>query len=200
MATLKLSAPWVVFYREVQAMFKEDNDIHVVYDEDNMALKLYVENGYKAAALEKLLPTEKKFGDIVLKIEVIPANNSAEENFLKFRTVQSVDTDLADIFRDAFDRNPILDYVHVVNGVFGFSGCYVVFAKKVIQFFTDDLGDMYGNCSTLAQNIAKDIFVDLAGVFYCTNVDNRVKNAAVHSGRYPYNKSNYSPYTNEEKF
>ena len=189
MATLKLSAPWVIFYREVQAMFKEDKDVRVVYDEDNMALKLYVENGCKAAALEKLLPTEKKFGDIVLKVEVIPANEPAEERFLKFRTIQSVDTDLADIFRDAFSRNPIYDYVDVVNGIFGFTACYVVFAKKVVQYFTDDIGDAFGNCSTLAQNIAKDIFVDLAGVFYCTNIYDRTSEAVVHSGRYPYNNA-----------
>ena len=35
MAKLKLSSPWEIFYKEIQAMFSEDPCVHVVFDEDN---------------------------------------------------------------------------------------------------------------------------------------------------------------------
>ena len=46
---------------------------------------------------------------------------------------------------------------------------YVIFQKEVVQFFTDDLTDIYGLCSTLYQDIAKDVFENVGGVFFCTS-------------------------------
>jgi hypothetical protein len=38
-----LSAPWITMYHEIEALFKKDPDIKVVYDEENVVVKLYVE-------------------------------------------------------------------------------------------------------------------------------------------------------------
>ena len=45
MAKLKLSAPWIIFYREIEAMFQGDPEVRVVFDEDNLTVKLYVDDG-----------------------------------------------------------------------------------------------------------------------------------------------------------
>ena len=39
MARLSLSSPWVTFYHELCAFFDKDNDVRVVYDEDENIMK-----------------------------------------------------------------------------------------------------------------------------------------------------------------
>ena len=76
MAIIKKSSPWVTYYREVDALFERDKEVFVVFDEENTELKLYVNNQDKAEAIRHLMPLEKKFGNVVLKIDVIPSNGN----------------------------------------------------------------------------------------------------------------------------
>lgn len=157
MARVKMAAPWIVFVAEMEQMFKYDTEVHIVYDEEAQIVKVYVDNGAKASALEALFPAEKAFGNIVLKIEVIPANN--------FEVVT-----YADRYATAFSGNGAFSFIRRVKGIFSNDLIYVVFKNEVVQYYNDDLGDIYGQCSTLYQEIAKHIFVPVEGVFYCTNV------------------------------
>ena len=161
MAKLKMLSPWMVFYREVDAMFKKDPEVQVVYDEDAQVIKLFVDNTDKADALSQILPKEKEFGNVTVQIVVIPANN----------LLQSSPDDL---FRRALWRNNAVWSVETTKDIPGFPCLtYVIFNKEVVQYFTDNLGDYYGITSTLYQNIAKDIFVNTEGVYFCTDVATR---------------------------
>lgn len=153
---VKLSPPWVKYYREIQELFKQDPAIKIDFDEDANVITLYVEGATKAEALTELLPVEKEFGNVVLKINVVPANLNK--------------TDKLALFKAAFEGNPVLSYTSSATGVLADDLHYVVFANKVVQFFNDDLGDANGMCSTLYQEIAKDVFVDQPGVFYSTEL------------------------------
>lgn len=155
MAKLKLSAPWIIFYKEIEAMFKFDPAVKVIYDEDKNEVKLYVEGAQKADALTQLLPTEKAFGNVVMKITVVPAN--------KLKAVKE------GLYEAAFEGNSALSYVRSATGIFTNPITYVVFKKEVVQFWTDDLGDINGLRSTLYQDIAKDIFGETQGIFFCTD-------------------------------
>lgn len=161
MAKLKMLSPWMVFYREVDAMFKKDPEVQVVYDEDAQVIKLFVDNTSKADALSQILPDEKEFGNVTIQIVVIPSNN----------LLQSSPDDL---FRRAFYYNDAVTSVETTKDVPGFPCLtYVIFSKEVVQYFTDNLGDYYGVTSTLYQNIAKDIFINTEGVYFCTDVASR---------------------------
>lgn len=153
----KLSAPWVTFYRELEALFKEDEQIKVVLDEDaeSPVIKIYVDNNEKQAALSQILPTEKVFGSVTVRVNIIPANGSWQH--------------IINLFYKAFEGNPALSFIETVDGVFSNPIHYVVFKNKVVQYFNDNLGDIYGNCSTLYQDIAKDVFGDVDGVCFCTD-------------------------------
>jgi len=155
MAKVGLSAPWVEFYDEVEALFKEDKEIKTVYDEDNKIIKVYVSNATKAEALTQLLPAERIFGKVTVQVQVIPAN--------------TLDFVPRNLFAVAFEGNPALSFVQDVTGVFENPISYVVFKNKVVQYWNDNLGDIYGNRSTLYQEIAKDVFGDQQGVFFCTD-------------------------------
>ena len=164
---LKISPPWITFVNEVNAMFQHDPDIRIEYDNDNVEVRLYVENSAKAAALEQLLPFEVYFGNVVLTVVVIPAN----ENDI----VQAM-SDMESLFNAAFDGNPVFAFTRSVQGILSNKITYVVFKNRVVQFFNDNLNDIHGNVSTLYEDIARDIFDDetIHGVFYCTDIEEKV--------------------------
>ena len=168
MAKLKLSPPWIEYYEEVQALFKMDPDVHVILDDEaeEKQLKIYVESPRKAAALGKLFPTEKEFGGVKLAISVIPANDFVETQAKNLADRMGVE----ETFISAFGGNPVFSYTRTVDGVFGFTATFVIFQKRVIQFFDDNISDINGMKSTLAENIARDIFNVPTGVFFCTDV------------------------------
>ena len=168
MARINLSSPWVLFYHEVEAMFKGDDGVRVVLNEDEMKLELYVDSPTKADAIGTLLPEEKVFGGVTLEIIVYPGNKTE----YKLKNVKTALTP-CDIFDAAFKDNKALSFTQEINGAYNNPIYYIVFKKKVVQYFTDDLGDIFGQRSTLYQEMAKDIFVEMDGVHYCTDSSER---------------------------
>ena len=157
MVNTKLSPPWITFVNEIKALFDEDPDVKIEYDNENYKVNLYVEDNDKAEALDKILPREKMFGSVCLKITVIPANKEREN--------------VADLITKAFKGNPAFQRVESVTPAVGGTLNYVLFTKKVVQFYNDDLSSYNGMCSTLYQDIAKDVLTEVDGTFYCTDFD-----------------------------
>lgn len=148
-----LSSPWILFYGEIEALFSGDPTVKTVYDEDTQTIKLFVEDDEKADALAQLLPTERTFGNVTVKVAVIPANLESASKL--------------PLFRKAFKDNPALAFIQEGSGdIFDLN--YVVFKREVVQYRSDDIGDLNGLKSTLYQDIAKDIFADVPGIFFCT--------------------------------
>lgn len=158
MAILKLSAPWQTYYKELSALFEKDDEVNIVYDMDEQVINIYVDNAIKAEAMAAALPMVKEFGSIELKINIIPSN---KVNMLRSSKGMG--------YVDLFKGNPIVDDIIVVDGIMSNSITYVIFKKEVVQYFNDNLGDAHGLCSTLYQDIAKRVFENQEGVFFCTN-------------------------------
>lgn len=157
MSDVKLSAPWIQYVNAVKALFEKDKEVDVVYDDDANLLKLFVEESSKAEALSELLPTEKNFAGVTLKINVIPANTK-ESAAMKFAK--------------AFRGNPILKDTLTISEAFSNPLTYFIFAKEVVQYYNDDLSDPHGLRSTLWQVVANDVFDDHDGVIFCTDSEN----------------------------
>lgn len=157
MALLKLSAPWEIYYKELNELFKNDKEIHIVYDRENQVIDMYVENQAKADALTELIPAELQFGSISLEVVITPANKCNNRR------------SAGDIFRDAFYDNPVVTKIVTID-IMTNPITYVIFEKKVIQYYNDNLGDANGVCSTLYQDIATRVLNDIDGVYYCTDV------------------------------
>lgn len=156
MDNTKLSAPWITFVHELEALFAEDLEVKVKYDDVAHIVKLYVADSDKAMALEKLIPAKKEFGNVTVAVEVVPPN--ADEMTKE------------DLFIKAFKGNPVVSFTASYDNPLGHL-TYVVFEKKIVQFFNDQLDDINGNKSMLYQDIAKDVFGGDHGVFYCTDAD-----------------------------
>ena len=178
MAKVGLSSPWVIYYRQLEELFKKDPEVRVLYNEEENVVKLFVEEETKAEALTALLPTEKKFGSVTLFIKVIPANE------LKPKLSSNIS-----LIEAAFHRNPIVSYIKTIRGIFTNNINYVVFLNQVVQYFNDDLGDVNGMCSTLYQDIAKRVFEPLDGIYFCTDVlpfdDDEIESLGCPLGEWP---------------
>ena len=107
----------------------------------------------KADALEKIMPAEKNFGSVVVKINVYPANRDNETQ--------------ADLFYRAFQGNSAVSYTQHLDTVFGPMD-FIVCKKDAAQFFNDQMDDINGNKTILYQDVAKDVFDSKPGVFFCT--------------------------------
>jgi hypothetical protein len=153
----KLSPPWITYYREVESLFKNDPKVKVLFDEGAMELKLFVEGSIKAMALERLMTQRVTFGNVELKITVIPEN------------LQSADDDL-ELIKIAFDGNDALKYTKTVETLFG-PQRYAVFKKDIAQFYNDNTADLHGVTSMLYADIALDVLPPLADVFINTDSD-----------------------------
>lgn len=166
MATLKLSSPWVEYYRKISALFAGDGDIRIVFDEEEPKLMIYVNNDRKARAMDALVGTEKVFGNVTLKIEVIPANNKVE---LLSATTGYTKTEKKNLAGALFQGNSAVKSIHDIENYFEGTVTYIIFEKEVVQYFDDNLGSYYGLKSTLYEYIAKDVLSPVAGVYYCTS-------------------------------
>ncbi len=162
----KISPPWIIHMRKLEAMFEHDEQVSITYDNDTYTIKLLVDDAAKAAALARILPEEVAFGNVTLKISVIPANGAELD----------LDTPMAvsEAFDAAFAGNPVYAFSHKVETMYGFAMTYIVFKNRVVQFFADNLRDLHGNISTLYQDIAEDIFRGGISVAYCTDIEEKV--------------------------
>ena len=150
----RLSAPWVTYANGMEALFKYDPQVRVVLNEEEYELKIFVEDDEKADALRKLIPYKKEFGNVVLTINIIPADQDLETKI--------------NLFKKAFENNPVVTRF-VTRTLPDFPASYIVFKKEVVQFYNDNLADVNGNLSTLYECIAADIFEDHDGIFFCTD-------------------------------
>lgn len=159
MASINLASPWVEHYRKLEALFKNDKEVKVVYDNESYEVRLYVEQQAKAEVLTEIVKDEIKFGNVTLKVNVIAGNADSDPEYENL-----------DKYTRAFYKNEALSYVRTISGIGLVPFTYVVFKKEVVQYFSDDLSDLFGVHSVLYQDIAKTVLKETSGVFYCTDV------------------------------
>lgn len=155
---VKMSAPWYIYFEQIKSIFEQDPEIDkIIFDNEKYIIRLYINNKEKAEAIEKILPDQKVFGNIIVNIEIIPNNISKEDN--KFELIEK-----------AFEGNPIIsEFIH--EELFDKPIYYVVFKKEVVQYYSDDLSDAHGVTSTLYQDIAKEIIGENEGIYFCTDIE-----------------------------
>lgn len=156
----RLTPPWYIYQKQVKALFEHDPQIIVgeIYQQENgkdFAFDIEVRNHEKFLALDRLLIRFKLFGNVALSINLFDEENADGGAPI-------------DICRALFDGNPIVESIEDIVDLAGTHHGFVVFAPKVVQYYADDLRDINGNETTLAQDIAREMFKDLDGVNYCT--------------------------------
>lgn len=154
---LTLSAPWITFVHYIENLFSGDSEVETSYSEDTYTLKIFVNNEEKYEALRKLIPSTKEFGNITLHIDIVPADEKDGK------------VNYADLYKKAFKGNPHVDDIKVVRDYVGGDITFVVFKKEVVQFFNDNICDLHGLMSTLDEDMAREVFISVANVNFCTD-------------------------------
>ena len=155
-----LAPPWSSYCSMLKELFKGDPNVTVVCDieGEHKEVRLLVRGDVKADALSRVLPDHKDFGNIRLKITVVPENDDEEVSRVE-------------LFKRAFDGNSNVSSIVDVELPYGGMFHYVIFKGEVVQYDDDNLADAYGNRNTLYQEIAKEIFGDDTakdGIYFCT--------------------------------
>lgn len=138
---LKLGTPWAIYAARVEALFAGDEAVHVDYDGEAMRLILRVDGAAKAEAIERILPQEMRYGNVVLGIEVVPSNHGKTD---------------AECFRAAFDGNPALRDVADGYGPMG-DIAFALFAPETVQLREDDISEFGGVTTITVAELAESV-------------------------------------------
>lgn len=155
MAEFNISPPWEILYNELNALFGEDPEIDVIksYSDEVKKIELLVDDSQKAEALEKILPPYKEYGNIIVFINVKPANVQKDN--------------MISLYEKAFVGNPVLRRIYIKD-IPGSQVNFLLFRNEVVRFFADNIRDYEGKKSMLFEEIAADIFPDRPGIYFCT--------------------------------
>ena len=157
-AKVTISPPWITYYNKMLFLFGGDPDIRLNYDDENKVIRMLVDNPTKADALGKLLPVEVAFGNVIVKIVVIPGNMDEAK--------------IPDLYRLALQGNPAFSQViDLSSALMRPQLAYVMFEKEIVQFWNDNMGDPHGVETTLYQELAKEIFEQKNGILFSTESD-----------------------------
>lgn len=156
-----LCPPWVTYRNEVDMLFDQDPEISVSKlkqgEDNNPIMIISTRNIGKMRAISMLIPSKISFGNVTLTT--------------KFNFIDNCTTVL-DIYRTAFAGNPALQDVIEITPPGGTAKItYLMFQKKVVQFWNDNLADPHGNVATLYQNIAASVCKKYENVYFCTQPD-----------------------------
>lgn len=151
---LKLSTPWDIQVAKIRKLFEGDPDVGIAYDRDMITLRLFVDGEMKADAIEKILPSRYEFGNVVLKVLVLPGNEKDDFDVL---------------IENAMVGNPHFSGVERVRpegSVQTFR--YAMFKPEIAQMWIDNLGDPHGNITMTYEQLAREVLGEKDGILYST--------------------------------
>lgn len=149
---LELTAPWIGMANLINGFFRDDDEVFVEYDPEEVAVTLHVDNPFKADALSQVLPEAYEFGNARLVVKVIPDNE---------------DVSHAQLIQMALAGNPIAcDSGTVVDGSLSYP--FLMLSPFVIQYFNDEVRHPYGVRTVLPEQAAREIFADVDDVSFVT--------------------------------
>lgn len=165
---LRLSPPWVVYQKQVKALFENDPDVSIetAQGAEGPEITLYVAKPLKAAALARILPECKDFCNVKCRINIVPGNGAGGGHGAT--AMPKAPEDAAELAMAAFGENgAVAEIRHVSKGLFR-GIAYVAFKRAVVQFPADNLGDINGNWNGLYETVAREVCERAYGICFCT--------------------------------
>ena len=153
--TARLSPPWYTFFNFLKHSVGEDRCVEVLEMRELSGGKFLIEVDVKdrdrATAMATILLPHKNFGNIDVCVEVSHCGRAVRPGEPP-RNAHG----LARLFEEAFCTNCYFERAESVR-VPGGTWVFPVFAKTVIQFFNDDISDLYSNFN----GVAADVFAEV---------------------------------------
>jgi len=126
--------------------------------------------------LATILVTCKKIGKVNVFIEVMHRGQVVKPDD-KLKNVCSI----INVFKKAFDTNYYFESVEL-RKVMSRNAVFPVFKKEVIQFFNDDLSDLYNNFNGVAASVFSEVLklsYDDISIYPSTSINKRCEDIVV---------------------
>lgn len=155
-AQIRLSPPEATYFNEIK--FSIGNDPLVRVDPlrelpgGEFRINLHVRGKQKARALATLLVRTKQIGNLRILVMV----KTTEGKVVQLISRNLSPREIATLYRVALRTNLLFNVV-VVRASLSFTAVYPVFKAQVIQFFNDDLSDLFNNFNRVAAFVFRDV-------------------------------------------
>lgn len=155
-AQIRLSPPEATYFNEIN--FSIGNDPLVRVDPlrelpgGDFLITIHVQGKQKARALATLLVRSRRIGNFRILVRVKNMEGSMVQPILRTLSPREIAT----LYRAAFRTNRLFNFA-VVRASLSFTAVYPVFKAQVIQFFNDDLSDLYQNFNRVAAFVFRDV-------------------------------------------
>ena len=152
---LRLSPPWYTFFNYIKHSIGADRYVDVLdmkeLSNTRYLIQVDVKVKKKAAALAAILVTHRQFGNINVCVEVMH-NGQVVKPVEQTHNVCS----LISVLEAALETNDYFEFAKFEK-IFSAAVIFPVFKKAVIQFFNDDLSDLYNNFNGVAANVFEEV-------------------------------------------
>ncbi|MCL2446093.1 MAG: hypothetical protein FWD06_04950 [Oscillospiraceae bacterium] len=150
-----LSPPWYTFFNMVKYSIGNDQCVNVLdmqeISEQSFLIPIDVDCCDKARALATIVVSYKKFGNINVYVEVLHHGNVVQPGAAP-KGLES----LVKLYQQALETNRCFQCVEF-RKIFDSVLLFPVFERTVIQFFNDDLSDLYNNFNGIAANVFAEV-------------------------------------------
>lgn len=171
---VKLSPSWYTLWNEIKASIGNDPDVKVnplVTKSSPFEVPIDVTGHDKAVAIVSIMALRHQLGNITVDIQV----KDEKGNVVSPETPESPEQ-LVEMVKKALGNNAwFVDVVAKSPFPHARTIVYPVFKKDVIQFFNDDLSDLYNNYNNVVAFVFGDVLNPAPGGFslYCSTAQNR---------------------------
>lgn len=146
-----LSPPWITFENQVKFTVGQDPNVRVRNLKtvgSNFILPITVLTLSRARALATIIQNSVQLGNITVTVRI---KTKAGKLAQPFDTTSLTASQIARLYRIAFSTNTLFDFVTTRSLIPGDpASVFPVFKKRVVQFFNDDLSDLFSNFNNVA--------------------------------------------------
>lgn len=161
---LKMSPPWDGYMNMLASFFKGDTRVRVGSCDGRRVGTIEVFDGDMYQALEQVLNKKLRFGNVVLRIDIVPANclrGKGDVLNIKERDY----TDLAAL-KVVLSKNPAFAKIISRKTELG-NFVFCMFKPVVLMWYNDNLGSPYKQTTSVYEDAALHVFKD-CGVSFAT--------------------------------
>lgn len=147
-----LSPPWITFANQVKFTVGQDPNVRVGNLRSigsNYLLLITVRSLSRARALATIIQNSVQFGNVKVTVLIKTCTGQTAR---PYSTTSLTASQIAQLYRIALSTNTLFSFVTTrsITPQVGSLSVFPVFKKKVVQFFNDDLTDLFNNYNNVA--------------------------------------------------
>lgn len=155
-AQIRISPPEFTYFNEIKFSIGNDPLVQVEplrqLSGGDFLITIRVQGMQKARALATLIIATKQIGNLLIQVRVVTSEGNRVQPITRALTPREI----AALYQTAFRTNRLFNFA-VVRASISFTAVYPVFKAQVIQFFNDDLSDLFNNFNQVAAFVFRDV-------------------------------------------